>query len=51
MIELKQTELRLQLEIAKAEVERIRKEAELQRLKRDIELEKRRKEQNCEWSC
>ena len=43
-LKLKQTELRLQLEIAKAEVERIRKEAELRRLKRDIELEKKRTE-------
>ena len=35
-LKLKQTELRLELELAKEEPERIRKEAEFQRLKREI---------------
>ena len=43
-LKLKQTELRLELELAKEEAERIRKEAEFQRLKREIELEKKRTE-------
>jgi len=39
---LKQTELRLQLELAQEQADRIRKEAEFRRLKREIEFE---------WSC
>jgi len=43
-LKLKQTELRLELQLAQEQAERIRKEAGFRRLKREIELEKKRTE-------
>jgi len=41
---LKQTELRLEIELAQEQAERIRKEAEFRRLKSEIELKRNRTE-------